>query len=142
MSMAPYNRLTNPSLANKTPTFNIRCRQGNTDAYLDWKSELNGGRVLVKEIFIYTKIDNEPEYRQVWSLSLDALAAFSPNPIEFIKMLRGKRKLLMRVTPVGGTMETLAFEIGLLDQALDVMVKRCYAQGSDQQQPMQVRKPL
>jgi hypothetical protein len=141
VSIAPYNRLSNPVYSAKTPVLNIRCRQGNTDIYLDWKSPLNTGRPLMKDIFIYAKADSDPEYRHVWSLSLDALAAFSPDPIEFIKSLRGKRKLIIKVTPAGGTLENLVFEIGQLDAALDIMIKRCYADGSDQQAPMQVRKP-
>jgi hypothetical protein len=141
LSLVPYNKLGAVTLSAKTPTFNIRCRQGNTDAYVDWKSQLNGGRVLMKDIYVYVKVDSEPEYRYVWSLSLDAFAAFSPHPIEFIKKLRGKRKMLIRITPAGGTMETLSFEIGYLEKALDIMVKRCYAQGAGQDDPTKVRTP-
>lgn len=132
LSIAPYNRLNNPVLTAKTPTLNIRCRQGNTDIYLDWKSPLNTGRPLMKEIFIYAKADGEPEYRHSWSLSLDALAAFAPDPVEFIKNLRGKRRLMIKITPAGMTLENLVFEIGQLEAALDVMVKRCYADGAGQ----------
>jgi hypothetical protein len=75
-----------------------------------------------------------------WPFSLDAFAAFSPDPIEFVKKLRTKRKLQLRVTPYGGATETLMFELGMLEQALDVMVKRCYAEGSAQEPPAATRR--
>jgi hypothetical protein len=67
-----------------------------------------------------------PEYRETWSLSLDGYAAFSPRAVDFAKSLKGHDKLLLRITPYGGTMETLAFELAHFDRALDVLIKRCY----------------
>ena len=140
LSQSPYNKLSAPTLQTKIPVLNIRCRQGNTDVYLDWKSPLNAGRMFLKDIYIFNRIDSDEEGRMTWSLSLDAFAAFSPDPIEFIKTLRGKRKLQLRVTPYGGVTETLMFELGMLEQALDVMVKRCYAEGSAQEPPAPTRR--
>lgn len=140
VSQAPYNKLSAPTLQTKIPVLNIRCRQGNTDVYLDWKSPMNAGRMFLKDIYIFNRIDSNEEQRMTWSLSLDAFAAFSPDPIGFIKTLRGMRKLQLRVTPYGGVTETLMFELGMLEQALDVMVKRCYAEGNSQDAPAPTRR--
>lgn len=139
LSLSPLNKLSSVNMQSKVPAFNIRCRQGNTDVYIDWRTAMNGGRPTFKDIFIFTRVESEPEFRETWSFSMDAFAAFAPDPIGFIKQMRGKRKLQLRVTPYGGNTETLMFEIGFLEQALDVMVKRCYAGGNAQQPPAHVR---
>ena len=136
LSMTPVNKMASVNLQTKSPTINIRCRQGSTDVYIDWRAPMNNGRSLIKDIFIFARIDSEPEFRETWAFSMDSFAAFAPDPIAFIKQLRGKRKLQVRITPYGGVTETLMFEIGLLEPALDVMVKRCYAAGNAQPAPM------
>lgn len=139
LSQSPYNRLSSVAQQVNVPNLSIRCRQGNTDVYLDWRSTLTAGRQNVREIFLFIQNDSEPETRYSWQLSLDGYAAFANDPIEFVKSLRGKRKMQMRITPTGGNTETLMFEISRIDEALNILVKRCYAQGSAQQPPTSSR---
>lgn len=139
LSQSPYNRLSSMAQQVNVPSLNIRCRQGNTDVYLDWKAVMNGGKLYLKEIFIFSRTDSDQDIRYSWQFSMDGMAAFAADPIEFVKSLRGKRKLQLRVTPYGGNTETLMFEIYMLDEALDILVKRCYADGSDQEPPARVK---
>lgn len=127
ITLAPVSRLNNPLFMHRTPTVNVRCRQGVSDFYLDWKAPLNSLSKNKSYIQVISQVDGEPARQYNWSLSVDGFAAFSQKPVEYIRDLRNKRQLLLQLTPSGGKTETLGFEIGMLDQALDVLVARCYA---------------
>ena len=142
LSMTPVNKMASLNLQSKVPTFSIRCRQGNTDVYVDMRAPMNNGKPMLKDIFIFGRVDSEPEFRETWAFSMDAFAAFAPDPIGYIKQMRGKRKMQIRITPYGGVTETLMFEIGLLEPALDIMVKRCYSSGNAQQAPAPSNKEM
>lgn len=126
LTISPYNEMAAAILRAKNPTFNIRCRQGVTDAYIDWKSVLNGRRGSVKELQVYTKIDSDPDKVEWWSLSTDGFAAFAPDSVKMVQSIRNKERLIVRLTPVDYNAETMAFEIKDFERALDIMVKRCY----------------
>ncbi len=110
----------------RNPTFVIRCGSKKTDAYLDWKTPLAEYKVFVRKQPIMVKMDSEPIIAQEWDLSEDNHAAFSPKPIDFVKKLKEKSKLVLVVTPYADKTATLVFPLQGIDGALDVLVKECY----------------
>jgi hypothetical protein len=108
----------------KEPEFVIRCKLKKTDVYLDWKGPLSPPHK--EKMFLSYKIDELPKVSTDWELSLDKFAAFSPEPIEFVRSLKDKKNLLFEFTPLNETVKTVAFTLDGLDNALDMLVQRCY----------------
>ena len=110
----------------RTPSFNIRCASKRTEVFLDWKSPLADHKVFIKTQSIKYKIDSERLMVEEWDLSQDNHAAFSPRAIDFVKILKGKSKLVLIVTAYGDQTSTLVFPLSGLNKALNVLVERCY----------------
>jgi hypothetical protein len=110
----------------RNPTFNVRCAAKKTDVYLDWKAPMGAYRVSVKDMNIIYKIDSNRLTNQPWSISQDNHAAFSPDPIGFVKQLVDHEKLVLIVTPYADRSATLVFPLKGMSSALQILVKHCY----------------
>lgn len=112
----------------RIPSFIIRCLNRETTAYLDWKSPVN--RVTQQRDIIVEHsfgTDSPTPVTGRWDLSLDSYAAFVPRPIEFVRELQNHTRMMLRVTPTGETVASVVFDTTGIDQALEVLVQRCYA---------------
>lgn len=108
------------------PVFFIRCTTGETDVYIDWKDSLIKPWHHEKKHYVSYKIDNDDMVTDTWDLAVDKQAVFAPDPIEFVKMLKNKKRMVVRITPADDAMHTLVFTLDDIDKGLDVLVDRCY----------------
>ncbi len=122
----------------RKPTFMISCRNGETEAYLDWKDELlrtvfasRGARNTPYRIEMIYQMGTEPRYRENWDMSTDLQAAFVPDAIEFIRDLRQHNRLVLNFTPTGESLQTIVHELSGMNDALRLLVELCYQQESE-----------
>lgn len=120
------NAARSPLGHERFPTLIVRCKNKKTDAYIDWGSPLGNTQGYEKTIYVGYRIDGGEEKAQEWEFSLDYYSAFSPKPIEFVRELKGKKKLVVEITPYNQSMAALLFHLDGLESALAILVDRCY----------------
>ncbi len=119
------NEILTEARVKKSPTFIISCTQGTTNAYLDWKGPLKRS-AYDRNIYVSYKIGEDPPQPEQWELSMDRYAAFSPRSTEFVRELLSSDSLLIQITPADDSTMTLRFNLEGLQNALDLLVERCY----------------
>lgn len=111
----------------RRPTLIIQCKGGTTDVYLDWKTKLIVPHVVFGQTMgIAYQIDTQPEVQEMWELALDKRALFSPEPVEFVKKLRQREKIVFNITSMYDSTRTVVHDISQLDTVLPLLVDRCY----------------
>ncbi|MBI4032073.1 MAG: hypothetical protein HY370_10395 [Proteobacteria bacterium] len=110
----------------RTPTFAVECKNRNTEVFMDWKSPLVKTPSQTKKIIITYKMDNLTKVTEEWDLSLDFASAFAPNPVEFVRNIKGRERLVIELTPYSEATQAMSFDIKNFEPALDVLIKECY----------------
>ena len=111
---------------NRFPTLILRCKNKKTDVYIDWGGALGNPKGQEKKIYIGYRMGSEDENAEEWEFSLDFYSAFAPMPNEFVRNLKGKKKLIVEITPYNQSMATLLFNTEGFENALAMLVDRCY----------------
>lgn len=111
----------------RKPTFVIKCKHGKTEAYIDWKSKIMPRNYSgYTKMSVFYKIDSAA-FRQVsWELSTDKQAIFVPNPVEFVKEMHKKDKIVFEITPPHDVAQTIVHDISGLSEVLKILVDKCY----------------
>lgn len=109
----------------RIPTFAVECKNRNTEVFMDWKSPLEISS-RIKNIVITFKVDNLTKVTEEWELSLDLSSAFAPKPVEFVRNLKGRERLVIEVTPYNEATQAMSFDIRNFEPALNVLIKECY----------------
>lgn len=107
------------------PELVILCQFQTTRVYLDWKDPLLHTTDTKKTVMEY-RISSPQPIVEHWDLSTDTYAAFSPEPIEFLKALKGNNKLQMRFTTGRTGVQSLLFSIEGIGAVMDSIVENCY----------------
>lgn len=110
----------------RVPTFAVECKNRTTEVFMDWKSPLVRAPSPAKKIIVTFKVDNLTKITEEWELSLDFSSAFAPKPVDFVRNLKGRERLVIEITPYNDTTQALSFDIRKLEPALEVLIKECY----------------
>lgn len=102
-------------------TIFVRCLNNKTEFFIAWPEFLGIGR----GIEVRWRADNMPITTEAWSPSTDGKAAFSPNPVAFLKKLADRSELLLSVSPFGKVATTLTFPVAGLEEALKPLRAAC-----------------
>lgn len=122
------NAITNAAGFSKNPTLILRCKNKKTDVYIDWASPMGNTKGPDRKIYLSFRFDGQENQSQEWEYSLDYFSAFSPTPTDFVREMRGKQKLIFEITPYEQSAVKLLYELKGFDDALNVLIGRCYNQ--------------
>ena len=112
------------------PTLTLKCQLEKTDLYLDWQIPLNENAARTK-LPITFSIDGFPPATQDWQLSGDNFAMYSPDAAKMIRAMKGHVKMVATVTPDNEATSSMTFDLPGFDQALPILIQRCYPKGGD-----------
>jgi hypothetical protein len=98
----------------------LSCQKGETEAYIIWRQYLG-----TFDLDVTWRAGTAPESTEVWALSTDNEAVFSPAPIAFIKQLMIYDILMVKTTPFSSEPLTLVFDTTGLDQEIDEFRTAC-----------------
>lgn len=111
----------------RTPTLVVKCKSGQTDVYLDWKTRLIPRHSSwASSMSLQMQLDAEPKQTVNWELSTDRHALFVPDPVEFIKSMRQHERLVLHISPPHDSAQTIVHDISGLNMVLELLVQNCY----------------
>lgn len=87
-------------------TLIVRCKNGKTDAYINWRSYLGSDGTMVT-----SRIDKASATKAYWSLSTDSKASFMPQPVATLKKFAGASTYVANLTPYSESPITAIFNI-------------------------------
>lgn len=110
-----------------SPELIITCKEAQTNVYVDWRTPLAPPQnTRAANAYVMHRFDLEPALSGSWPISLDKLAVFTPDPVEFTRKLRTTKKLTVQMTPHNESAYTLVYSLKGMENALNILVKRCY----------------
>ena len=95
----------------------LRCWQGKTSAFVNWRESL-GTSFLTNTREVSYRIGDNDSVQDGWSVSTNEEAVFAPEPIKFIQSMIGEDTLSMRVWPRDGDPLNATFDITGVDAAI------------------------
>lgn len=111
-----------PGLAGRVqPVLVMRCKEGRTEAYINWKVYLG-----LDTTTVLTRLDGENATRTTWSISTDNKATFHSHADRFLRQLAGHQKLLAQVIPFGESPAMVTFSTAGLDEAAKPLQEACH----------------
>ncbi len=110
------------------PTLTLKCQSEKTEFYLDWKIALQSNKDG-KTINVRYSVDTLPEQKETWNLSDDKIAVYATDPAKMIREIRGRKRLVTILSALDQTPQSAAFELDGFDNALAILIKRCYPNG-------------
>ena len=109
---------TEPSVE-KAPFLFLRCRRGETNAYITWNKRLAHGEVVVR-------LGKKAAERQYWNLSTDNEATFyAGDSVAFIRSLMESDRLVAQVDLKGEGSVSAVFELAGLASAVTPLRDSC-----------------
>ena len=84
----------------------VRCKSGETEAYIVWNSFLGSDRLSVT-----SRIDKESASTSFWDISTDHKASFMPQPVASLKKFEGASSFVVNLTPYSESPITAIFDI-------------------------------
>lgn len=108
----------------KSAALFVRCLNNQTEMFINTGRDFFpfGGGDYVK---IGIKIDDEKPYYEKFTKSSSSSAAFFQKPINFLKNLKGKSKIILRYQPYGENEKNATFEIKGINQVIDEISETC-----------------
>lgn len=103
------------------PVLIMRCAANRTEAFVGTEKYL-GTRMSFQ---VKWRVDNTPIRTEYWGSSGNGRAAFSQQPIPFIKALFGGKELVFNIQPYGEGPHTISFEIDGAEKAAEKVRKAC-----------------
>lgn len=110
------------------PTLTLKCQSEKTEFYLDWKIALQSNKDG-KTINVRYSVDTLPEQKGIWNLSDDNIAVYATDPAKMIREIRSHKKLVTILNAVNQPPQSAIFELDGFDNALAILIKRCYPNG-------------
>ena len=86
-------------------TMVLRCKSGQTEAYINWHEYLGSTAVVTD------RIDKAPTERLGWQLSTDSQASFRPRARKFMESLAEATTYLAQVTPYNESPVSASFNV-------------------------------
>lgn len=103
------------------PALIIRCKEGRTEAVINW-----GVYLGLDTTTVLTRLDDEKASTALWDISTDNKATFHKRAEKFLRQLVGHQKLLAEVVPYGENPALVTFSIGGLDEAAKPLREACH----------------
>ena len=103
------------------PALIIRCKEGRTEAYINW-----GVYLGLDTTTVLTRLDEEKATSATWSISTDNKASFHKRGDKFLVQLMGHQKLLAQVIPYGENPALVSFSLAGLDEAAKPLQEACH----------------
>jgi type VI secretion system protein VasI len=98
----------------------VQCKSGKTELYISWNDYLGGD-----EVPILIRVGKSTAKNEVWDISTDNEASFSPAPIPLLKQLIESDTLLAQVTPYNESPVTAIFDLAGLKNAIAPLRETC-----------------
>ncbi len=104
------------------PTLIVRCREGETNVYInyDWSLEL-----FEDYITVLTRFDKQPAQKNRWGLSTDDEAIFAPGNVFWERKIAESQKLFVRITPTGKSPVDATFNLKGAAEAMRPLREAC-----------------
>lgn len=108
----------------------LTCKPGKTDVFIDWKLPVVPSRKYASEegnlVTVNYRINNSDIIAEIWELSADKYAFFSPDGVDFVRKNMNKKKVLFEITNSLGKSEAFEFDTSGMDQVAQEIIKACY----------------
>lgn len=101
-------------------TLHIRCRNGKTEAYVDWSTFLGSDYITVT-----SRIDKLQAEKSTWSLSTDKKASFMPQAVTTLKKFIGASSYVVNLTPYSENPITAVFDVSASEEAFKDIRRDC-----------------
>ena len=101
-------------------TMTVRCKNGKTEAYIDWASFLGSD-----DIKVTSRIDKSPASTSFWSISTNHKASFMPQAVTILKKFIGANSFVVNLTPYGESPVTAFFDISGSESAFADIRRDC-----------------
>ncbi|GGJ92612.1 type VI secretion system-associated protein TagO [Pseudomonas matsuisoli] len=98
----------------------VRCKDNQTDLYINWQSYLGLDSTPVTH-----RIDKNKAVTSTWDVSTDHKSAFMRSPVAALKQMVKGESFIANVTPYGENPVTAAFNIAGTEAALQDIRKGC-----------------
>ncbi len=98
----------------------LRCMENETSAYLSMNDYLGNEAPRIT-----IRFDDGKPKKNSWKAAEGGDAAFSPNPVSFIKELSKHKKLIAGFEPYGSTMQIVEFDLSGIDKVADEIASSC-----------------
>lgn len=102
---------------------NVRCKNNKTELYIDWNEYLLGDNS--DRIKIELKLDDVVK-NELWGLSTNNKATFSPNGWKLAKELMNHKTLLVRYTDRDHSRKTAEFDLSNYSESIQNVGKQCH----------------
>lgn len=106
------------------PTLSIRCKENDTDVFINWQQFLTTGGSDDGTSVQY-RIDAARAVTAPWSISTDFTATFSRNSVQLARKLATGRRLVVRTTPYGEDPVEASFNLDGLAPLLPRVAQAC-----------------
>lgn len=97
-----------------------QCVSGKTNLYINWNDYLGGD-----EVPTLIRVDKSTAKNEVWAISTDNQAAFSPTPLALLKQLAESETFLAQVTPYNESPVTAIFDLAGIKNAIKPLRETC-----------------
>ena len=98
----------------------IVCRENQTDLYIVYGVYLHNDHIKVEY-----RLDDDKSVKATWDVSTDYKATFARKPVQLIKSMFDKERMLVRLTPYSGSPTTVEFNISGLKESVEPLRKAC-----------------
>ncbi len=98
----------------------VRCKNGETEAYINWSSYLGSDDIVVT-----SRIDKAKAQNLSWSISTDHTASFMPQTVKTLKNLIGASSYVVNLTPYNDSPITAIFDVSGAEVAFKDIRQAC-----------------
>jgi len=112
-------------LESGTPTLVIRCKEGQTSAYVIVGMPAQPELGSYGSYGVRLRIDDGSPIQERWTESTDQKGLFSPSPKEFAKLVANAYSLMFEFTPFQSSPATAHFNVSGLNKLLDNVATPC-----------------
>lgn len=103
------------------PILIIRCAENSTDLFITYKKIF----LNTESIQVEYRLDDNKSIKATWGISTDYKATFARKPINLIKSMFNKDRMLIRLTPYGDSPIVAKFNISGLKESIEPLRKAC-----------------
>lgn len=106
----------------KYPKMWVRCKDNKTDILIDFDVTMT----CFDGMKIGLKFDDDKPYHETWTSSTSCDALFARNPINLLKKMANKKKLIVKFTPFQSGDINVTFDLTGIDKVKDKIAGVCH----------------
>lgn len=106
----------------KYPVMWVRCKDNKTDILIDFDTTMT----CFDSMKIGLKFDDEKPYHENWTPSTSCDSLFARNPVNLLKKMSGKKKLIVKFVPFQRGDINVTFDLTGIDKVKDKISNVCH----------------